>query len=441
MKLQLSLALIALCSLSVLASDTLKVDFGGDLRLRYVGLNNMPKPSHGEGDAEQYFRVRTRLWGRAEVGQLESYLRVTNEFRHYFQRNSSKGKQRFPDVLFIDNLYLNYRDAFDLVDIKLGRQDMSFGAGRHLYEGTPADGSRSLFFDAARLTFKFEEERTLDAFALMIPREDWLPTAGHRRGAKSSGSTRSDYDLTGYNQNEWGAGLYYTDNSVKEFPWEAYYIFKLEEGKHSRVLVDGESFTSHTVGMRLVPKFTETLSGELELAAQVGDDDLFAQMAYAGLTYTPQVTCKPRLTAAVLYLSGDREGPRGDNAWHTLFSRGTPYGDIPGAMYSTYDYTNLLYPHLQLDIQPRANQSLRVQAGPMFAPVSEADGSGGTYGNYRGFYAFAKYTVELGNYFESRSLRGLKTSLLVEYLIKGDAFRNDQDDDAVYVCAELSYKF
>ena len=137
-------------------NSALKMRFGGDIRLRYHATNNMPDEKHGEKAHSDYLRLRTRLWGRAEVNQLELFLRVADEFRYYRSAESDKGKQRFPDVLLIDNLYLKYTDLFDVVDVKVGRQEMAFGAKRIISDGTGGDGSRTNYFDAARLTFKFD---------------------------------------------------------------------------------------------------------------------------------------------------------------------------------------------------------------------------------------------------------------------------------------------
>lgn len=84
------------------------------------------------------------------MNQVELFLRVADEFRYYRSAEGDKGKQRFPDVLFIDNLYLSYSDLFDFVDVKIGRQEMTFGAKRIISDGTGGDGSHTSFAHKGR---------------------------------------------------------------------------------------------------------------------------------------------------------------------------------------------------------------------------------------------------------------------------------------------------
>lgn len=441
----------------VSASDVLETpsagpqwDVGGDLRLRWVGQGKMPTYDkdpqgngyyHGETKAEDFFRIRTRLWGEVTSEKIDAYLRITNEFRYYRAPHSMKGRQRFPDVTLIDNLYVTFKDVGDLVDIKIGRQDMAFGNRRVIAEGTPIDGSRTCYFDAVRLTFKFEEKRTLDAFALYIAREDWMPTLGHRHDPRSANTKSYHEDITAYNQNEYGAGLYYQDRSSAKMGWDLYYIFKGEEGSKSRILETGP-FHSHTVGTRLLPQFTETISGEVELAVQAGDDNLLAAMAYAGLTYAPKWQYDPTFTIGSLYLSGDRDGQRGHRAWHSLFNRETALGDLVGAMYDAMDHCNLFYPHLAFGFKPANGQIFQLTTGPLFAPVSERDPDGGTYGKYRGYYAQAYYIVNIGQYVAKGTiLEPMQFRILGEVMTKGDNYYTDQDDIGYYLEAQVTCAF
>lgn len=463
MKTAASLALALLVSVPLFAKGTPpsnaaptanNIDFtwGGDLRFRAIATDHFPDNKHGEKESSSYTRLRTRIWGKATYNRLEGFLRIANESRYYATKEKDKGKQRFPDVTFIDQLYLRYKG--DLVDLTLGRQTMTLGAKRIISDGTGGDGSRSNYFDALRATFKFEDKRTLDLFAIYMAREDWMPTLGHTHDAKSKGTKGYDYDTTGYNHNEYGIGAYYTDASRKACPWEAYYVWKAEDGKDSNVYdrADvGHTFQTHTLGFRLIPQFTPTLSGELEAAIQFGDDSLFAGMAYAGLTYKrSDWAWKPAFTCGVQYMSGDEEGARGDAAWHPVFNRETGIGETVAPMFDKYAYTNFLYPHLKVKCAPTENTILSAETGPMFAPIDETY-KGETYGNFRGFFAKAKYEIALGRMLQESAwgqslsrpdyLSGLALALTGEILSKGDYFAEDADNNALFIQLELSYKF
>ena len=82
------------------------LDAGLDLRLRYYATNNLPNSAYGEGASETYGRYRTRVWGSVENDWGKLYIRLGNEFRDYAYPDSKSASKRFPDVLYVDNLYL-----------------------------------------------------------------------------------------------------------------------------------------------------------------------------------------------------------------------------------------------------------------------------------------------------------------------------------------------
>lgn len=417
-------------------------DFGGDFRFRGESCVNGPTATHKENAHTDYLRLRTHVWGKVTHDRFEGFLQLGNEFR-YYRPEKDKGKQRFPDVTFIDQFYFKGSDLFDgLLDIKIGRQNMSFGNKRIISDGTGGDGSRTTYFDALRLTFDFGNKRTLDAFAIYTARHDWLPTLGRTHDAKSKRTKSYDYDTTGYNHTEYGAGLYYTDKSYDALPWEAYYVWKTENGENSTVIQKGDTFTTHTFGTRLIPQFTKTLSGELEAAIQFGDDAHLAFLAHTGLTYAPDWQCKPKFTAAVTYMSGDSNGGRGKHAWHSVFNRQVHYGDLVSAMFNKNAFNNFLYPHAAVQLLPTDLTKLDLQAGPIFAPVHEEAPNGDSYGTFRGFYAQVKYGIQLGKLLsESDCLSTLNLNLVGEVLTKGSDWFLDEDDTAFFGRVEFTYTF
>ncbi len=416
-------------------NSNFKVDVGAEVRLRYDVTDNLPTSSRGESGDSSYARVRIRPWVRFAYDDFGLFLRLADEFRHYERPESNSSKQRWPDVAFIDNLYFSANSLFDCLDVKIGRQDMSFGSKRILSDGTGGDGSRSAYFDALRLTWHADKGRTLDAFAFYMDHKDWMPTLGKEH---ENGKEPHAYDTTGYDQDEFGAGLYWQDRANADFGYDVYYVAKKEfRTSSSKYRKEGRVAETHTAGVRLLPRFTETLTGEFELAGQVGTHDLFAGQAYGGVTYAPKSDFKPHLTGAVWALTGDEDGERGDNAWHAVFNRETGLGESIAPMYTKYDYTNLIYPHVAFGCNVASFSSVKAQVGPLFTAVKEdaADGS------YRGAYAQVKYTVKLGKLFGCELLDGGKFSLLGEYFGKGDYFKDGSDNDAFFLRAELAWNF
>lgn len=407
-------------------------DLGLDLRARFYTNNNLPNDKYGESGSTSFGRFRTRVWGAYKTDDFGFYLRLANEFRDYYSPESSSSKQRFPDVLFIDNLYVETKDLLGALDIRLGRQNLSFGSKRIISEGTPGDGSRGTAFDGLRITWKGEEKRTLDAFAFYQSDDDWLPTAGKTH---ANGKRPGDYDLNGLAQDEFATGLYWQDRSNKNFDWDAYYVAKFEyRDEDSKFRSEGKTSNTQTLGFRLLPVFSEKLKGEVEAAIQAGDHGHLAGLAYSGLTYVPRKG--QELTLACLYLTGDSDGPRGEHSWKSVYNRESFIGEADSPMYSKSDYTNLVYPHLAGKFSLGRAGKLNLQAGPMFAGTS-VNGRG----QFRGFYGQAKWSANLEELLDWKYARNTTLSVTGEALRKGNYFDKGKRDTALLGRVELTWKY
>ncbi|MCR5413551.1 MAG: hypothetical protein K6F50_02330 [Kiritimatiellae bacterium] len=417
------------------AETNMDFSAGADLRLRYDGTDNLPTSSRGESKASDYGRFRFRGWMKAAYGDSSLYLRLADEFRAYRAPDSNSRKQRWPDVLFIDSMYFEETGLFGTIDLKIGRQDMSFGAKRLISDGTGGDGSRSAFFDGVRATWHADGKRTLDAFGVYQTADDWLPTLGRTH---ANNKKPHDYDLNGFKQDEFGIGLYWQDRNEADFGYDLYYVAKGERRGHkSRYRSEGRLSDTHTVGFRLLPRFTKTLSGELELAGQTGSDVKLAGQGYAGVTWEPSLAAKPYLTGACWILSGDADGERGEHAWHAVFNRETGLGESIAPMYSKYSYTNLVYPHVAAGCKIGDFSKLKAQTGPLFTAVKEDDADG----SYRGLYAQLKYEISPAKLLGFDILKGGKISFQVECFDKGDWFNDGADHTAIFGRMELAWKF
>jgi hypothetical protein len=256
--------------------------------------------------------------------------------------------------------------------------------------------------------------------------------------------------VTGYkagfnDMDEAGAGIYVTSRLGEALPFEVYYLFKHDTpynwtpvATEPAVRVDSSDY--HTVGMRLLPKFSKTVSGELEVAGQFGeegDNDVEAMMAAAGLKWAPEAVCKPALSANVVYLSGDDPSTDKQEGWNPLWGR---YPWISELYIYSWDaekagfWTNLIYPYLQLTCVPAASHALRLSIGPLLA--DEKNGPGG--GDMRGWLGIARWDFPLAT-----GLFGTKDKLfghlLAEVLEPGDYY--NVDDTAYFLRWELTYNF
>lgn len=425
-----------------------KVRFGGDERIREEAFDDIPiksdPPGVTRGGDNNYFRFRTRLWGEADPFDMVTLrARVVNEFR-IWDNPDQDGKPQsssylYPEEWVFDNLYLDVRDLWpDTLDLRIGRQDLVYGTGKLLLEGTPKDGSRTIYFNAIKATFKGLDKNTLDLFGIYNDPEDQLAI------------NSADRDLTGYfsgnnNMRESGGGLYLKNTAVEKLPFEAYYIFKREGDwtqtvSTNKVAID--ALDLHTVGFRLMPKFSDELTGNLELAGQAGergDQDVRGYGLDSLLTYAPAnlKSVKMAMDGGLYYLSGNDPDSDEDEGWNPLWARYPQNSDLYVYCYDADGagrWSNLIMPHLGASLYPF--EMLKTSAMLAYLYAVENDGPGG--GDERGLLASLKGEFTLG---QSVFMKDDKLSghLQLEILEPGHYYK--VDDTAYFARWELNYAF
>lgn len=420
----------------------LKLDGGADFRFRDELKDRMPGTGVTAKPSENVFRFRSRAWGAASYEDFTVFGRVADEFRYYTMRtgknNDGFSTYQFPDEAFIDSLYFDAKNLLnDRVDLRVGRQEMKYGDGRVISDGTAADGSRSLYFDAVKATYHVTERTALDAFGIFMDDYDPLAVGPGDRPLETA---------NGYTDNEdSGAGLYLNVGEIKEFPFEVYYVWEDETHTHNVGKREyGRDF--HTFGTRLLPKFTDRLSGEVESAVQVGETDdgrdIFAYMEYAGMTYqlAPDSPLQPSVTPAVLYLSGDKSPNSGDdNNWSPVFNRTTWFSVLMSDQYKNYAWSNLIYPNLGGGVKIFGDQKLRAFTGPVFvAEDNQGAANGPDEDSYKGYLSFVRYEAPLVRGFLGRR-SDLSHAVQFEVFEPGDYYETDRT--AFFLRYELNAKF
>ncbi len=428
-------------------AQNLDWDAGGDFRIRQEISDNLPKRINAQGEGvtaknDNYLRLRPRVWGQVKNEDFKFYLRFTDEFREYFNPRDSRNYQT-PDEVLLDNLYLDLYKLFGgRLNLRIGRQDFygaggpDYGAGRVLCDGTPFDGSRTIFMDAIKATVIFDEKNTLDVLAIYNSASTEL-SWGHP--TRTDGSEYKERPLTSINpastdMDEYGGGLYFKSQEFAEFPFELYYLYKRETKAH---LSGGRRLpgrNTHTWGMRVIPQLSETLSAELEGAVQAGEKDGGAStagyMGYAGLTYKPvcDAQAKPFFTGSLFYLSGDkdRDDPSdNDTAWDPLWARWPLFSEmyVYSFMYGAGYWSNLLYPSLETGVGFAPGHKVRASVGPMYVAVE--DDLGGGNGDLLGWLGVVRYDFPLArNLFGKRG--SLSGHLTAEVLDPGDYYVSDK---------------
>ena len=407
----------AMAILPVAASAETSFDAGADLRIRQEFMDNVPYGGYmGEGVPSQYMnwlKFRTRVWAEASGEGFRLYGRIANEFRAYPTDDSGSANTknwRFPDELFLDNLYLDLLDIGGMVDLRVGRQDFvgpdAYGSGRILMDGNNIDGSRSQFFDAIRLRLKESETESTDLLGIYNGSLD-VPNIGSTRsgagGARKSNRWRNTIRPGYVGVVEAGGGLYHRSRSIEDLPLDLYWIFKHESDGHGP---EGDVMAGrdmHTVGFLAKPKFGEALSGEFEAAYQFGEKeggaDISAWMGYAGLRYDFKESdgFRPWAKASVYYLSGDSTRSTNedtDRAWDPVWARWPQFSELwtYTMEYGIAYLSNLVRPALECGVR-KGPVTVSGQTGPLFA--AEDDGLGGGSGRDIGWFSEATVALRL----------------------------------------------
>jgi len=424
MRLYLFLALLSLFVLPGFASSSDKTKYyelGFQERVRFEYLDNNYDFNDDSNDVNnEYFRLRTSVWGKLNpTDEISLYLRIVGEPRVYMADHAGRNLQR--DEFVVDNAYFDLNKPFDLpVNFRVGRQDLKYGDGLVVVEGTPNDGSRTFYFNALKASIQINEKNSLDAVLLNNQEYDTFFPVINNRHMKLNTS------------DEWGFILYGTSKVSKELTLEPYYIFKQEDSFKKTPLLN-----IHTLGTRAVYKKNDWAI-RAELAGQTGGySDNNDRSGWAGTLFVDKsfknLPLKPEVTAGVGLLSGDNPSTSKVEGWDPLFSRYPMYSEILLANYLTETgiigyYTNLQCYRLatKLNVTDKTAVTLRYNYFRSFED---------TLGN-NGYSRGHNPQIQVNHKFN----KNWDTTLLLEYF-KPENYYGSNMDDALFIRAELQYKF
>jgi hypothetical protein len=389
--------------------------------------------------------------------------RAVNEFRLWHEPDPASPLQRsnydFPDEVVFDNLSLQLKNlAKDRLDVTVGRQELIYGTGFVVLEGTPKDGSRTIYFNAAKAVWRQSEDTTVDLFGIWNPSKDQLAINSSDRDL--TGTTSANDDMY-----EKGAGIYLKNKTYKDFPLEAYLIYKREgpwnqaakkdaEGNYippayawqtlntARGVVENPAMNVGTLGVRLLPRLSECLKANIELAYQLGERGDIDQHGYgmdAFLLYAMPVAKEwnPEGRVGLYYLSGDDPKTKDDEGWNPLWARYPQYSELYVYAWDAEAagrWSNVMMPNLGLTLKPRGWLKLSAFGGYMLAP--EDDGPGG--GDERGWLGVVKSEFTLREKLLGKRDK-LTGHLWLEVLEPGDYY--NVDDTAWFARWQLVYEF
>lgn len=446
-----ALVLLVLQGMGVMAAEPaapeefsaadINLDWGGDIRIRNVHFADIPIVVGGvtRENINHFWRFRTRLWGHADLTENISVKgRIVNESRRYYQPTDQSSWDSLDEIV-VDQLYVDFNNLLgEKVDLRIGRQDLIYGTGKVILEGTPKDGSRTIYHNAIRLRYRANETCTLDVLGIYNSPENEL--AINSRDRDLTGWDPAYNDLT-----ESGGGVYLQSKRFASTPFELYYLFKNESTWTDRSGTAMPERDINTVGFRVMPKLADTVDAALEAAYQRGEIDDAAGSDQDGYMVDATINwhlpiledLKPCLSVGYYGLSGDDPDTADDEGWDPLWARWPQYSELYIYAFDADGagrWSNVSMPHVNASVKINDNLKLRGMVGLLNAMEENGPGAGderGLLGTLRADFVLAK-----GLLGETDKLFG---HLIAEYLDPGDYY--EVDDAAHFVRCELSYAF
>jgi len=416
-----------------------------------MNRSDMPTASPYARQDETFWRLKTSVWDKVDIdNRYGLFVKLTNEAKYYQTSNTAWQVGTVGDEILFDNIYAYIKKPAELpVDLTVGRQDFlgTFGEMFLIADGTPLDGSRTFYFNAARALVTVNEKYNVDLAYLYTQEEDHFPLASYYKsnelpaGFKSRQLNASD---------EQAVVVYGRGKITDNVTIEPYYIWKNEDAPLSNLAAP--VLRLNTYGVRAVVGFGEGWKVRAEYALQSGqynngtDRTGSGGYAYIGRTYS-NIASQPSWDLGYATLSGD--DPTTTNkieAWDPLFSRYPWMSELysltmlteagPGQGIAAY-WTNLQVYRAQFKFNLPADSRLELSYnvlkanenvtgfGP-FAPLFT--GTGKDRGTLEAVKLYHKFSPQLDGY------------VTVEAFQPGNVYATTNRDAAQFVRWELQWK-
>ncbi|MFH1567697.1 MAG: alginate export family protein [Gemmatimonadota bacterium] len=420
----LGLLVLGVCVPPAGAAAIGDLSYGADLRYRQTSFEDVPLRNGGAIGFWSFFRIRPRVWAQYQISDnMLVRAMVTNEFRKWMEPEH-RASYKFPDEVLVDNLYLDMKSlAGNRLDLRIGRQNLIYGTGKIILDGTPGDGSRTIYLDAVKATWKGFANMSVDLLGIYDFAEN--PLAVNASKLNLTNLTPADVDREA---NELGLGVYAKHKGLRGVPFEAYYLYKQEAEFTLASGAKNPAVSYSTLGARLMPKLSGNLTGNLELAYQMGSADnidLSGYMVDAKVTMAMPAMgrVKPTTSVGLYLLSGNDPGTADkDEAWRPPFSRWPQYSELYIYSYaadrgSVADWQNVMMPYVECGTVLADNLSSTALLGYMTAMQDDGPGDGKARGLL--FTWWNKFNIAKGLLREKDSLAG---HLLIEAVRPGNYY-------------------
>ena len=423
------LLLIPMAAAVAQQNSSRQIDYGFEQRVRNENWNNLFDYNDNLDDQRAQIRWRTRIWMRAPLGSdIDISVGLTQETTQIFIQ---RAPWRFDEVM-VETAHIDFKKLFTKgLTLRIGRQNLIKNEGFLFLEGSPGDGSRTIFTTAAVLGYTWKKSK-LEGIGILNPRQDrMLPQIHDRHKA-----------ILDWNQSS--AGVYYTDNNLKRTSLESYYFYTKETG-------DRRSPTNfqfrpdrhvHTAGGRVVQKFDQGWSVTGEFAGQWGafhgGGTLRGWGGYSYLKRTFGAKSQHYVQGGYWGMSGDDPATKNTNEdWDPLYSRWPKWSEL--YIYSQFRerapsfWTNTALWHAELLYTPIKPLNVRLTYYKMdaFHPFPWGDARIFSSGTFRGHMPQIRADFAL-----NKQLTG---HVLWEYMKTGNFYVNRTQ--AYFLRFELIYRY
>jgi hypothetical protein len=423
--------------------------WGADLRLRQVVIGNVGLNDLSPIADRNFQRLRARLWGGYAGETVEASARLMWEGRHYGQPDRADWpapgfEEWYSGDLLLDNLSLTLKDIGGApLALKLGRQDIILGNGWLVLDGTPLDGSRTLYFDAARATWAgLPADTSLELIYI-----DQSADTG-RFPAPLGGGSEDQVE-----QDERGALLYLRNRGLRaDTDLDAYLIYKENRPKltpgNLRVN-NGAPFPSpaddgevYAAGLRAESRLAPNWAARAEAAYEWGrrnGRDLSALGLNARVSWARGDGLGNLVHLGYEYLSGDDPDTRNDEAFDPLWGRWPQWSELMIYQWPldsrVGEATNLHRVNLGWGAKPHSTTEVSLDYHALWADQESTRTPGqlanlSREGRFRGHLITAWLKPKLN--------RQVSGHLVAEYLVPGDFYADNRQDDSYFVRAELN---
>ncbi len=409
-----------------------------DTRLRYVYGWNVYMDNSNNGHLV-FGRYRNRWGQQLKIDDNTTVnSRLVWEFRTWDEPSSKPSSTDFDEIIF-DRLNVQIKNFLDMpVTATIGRQDLIYGTGWLVLDGTPLDGSRTIFMDATKFSWKVDEDTKLDLVYINnhASSNKWLKPINSR-----------DRYLT--EQDEEGFIAYLTDTSIKDTKLEGYFMYKHDSAvdsparNFSPALVNAWSKDAeiYTLGGAIQKKVDDNWSFRCEGAGQFGHKEGATLKAFGTknrLTYSFNDKYNNQLHAEYEYLSGDDESTSANEAFDPLWGEWPQFSELYVYSYAKEsaigETTNLHRLALTHNFNPYKAVRIKTAYHLLWA-AQDTKGSTSVFNG--GSHTFRGQLLTC--WLTYSCCKQVKAHIVAEYFMPGNYYADDYRGHAAFVRANLEY--